>query len=286
LNVLYAAGNHRLSPAETEVLNSVIQAIKHLGPPHWTLGILYATLAGRDKNLALLISPYVDRSREEGSYARGAYSEYFDNEEDTLDLGAIVCMETGKLLQTPEVAAPFMDYMFWVIEQTLDGKTPTLIYVEEAWYMLANPTFEEKINDWLRTFRKKRAFVVFATQSPDEFTKLRSWAAFVANVPTRIFLPSINDSVAATADIYRQLFNMNDAQLELLANAIPKRDYLLMKPGLTRLVQAEMPQVLIAINEGTTRPDVREAALAAAAETGGGWQSNYIQEVLRVPLEA
>lgn len=150
--------------------------------------------------------------------------------------------------------------------------------------MLSNPTFEEKINDWLRTFRKKRAFVVFATQSPDEFTKLKSWPAFVANVPTRIFLPSINDSISATGDIYRRLFSMNDAQLDLLANALPKRDYLLMKPGLTRLVQADMPQLLIAINEATTRPDLREAALAAAAAGEPEWQRTFIQEVLNVDI--
>jgi len=284
VSVLFAAGGHKLNPEETELVNSVIQQLMTLGPSHWSLGILYTSLVGADKNLAAQISPYVDRSHHEGSYARGAHSAYFDNDEDTLDLQSIVCMETGKLLQTPEVAAPFMDYAFYCIEKKLDGRTPTLIYVEEAWYMLSNPTFEEKINDWLRTFRKKRAFVVFATQSPDEFTKLKSWPAFVANVPTRIFLPSINDSISATGDIYRRLFSMNDAQLDLLANALPKRDYLLMKPGLTRLVQADMPQLLIAINEATTRPDLREAALAAAAAGEPEWQRTFIQEVLNVDI--
>jgi len=285
IGVLFASGGKRLSPEELEIVNTVIQSLKSLGETHWTLGLFYATLAGRSRDLALQIAPYVDRSHDEGSYTRGAYSEYFDNEEDTFSLQSIVCMETGKLLQTPEVAAPFMDYAFYCIEKKLDGKTPTMIYIEEAWYMLANPIFEEKINDWLRTFRKKRAFVLFATQSPDEFTKLKAWPAFVANVPTRIFLPALNDSISVTGEIYKALFNLNDAQLELLATALPKRDYLLTKPGLTRLVQARMPHVLVAINEATTRQDLREAAHDASRMGDPNWITKYFKEVLHVEVD-
>lgn len=285
LDVLFTSnGGDVLAAEDKEILSEAIQKLKSLGPSLWRLSMLYSLLSGTNKRLALKLSPYVDRSEEEGSYAKGAYSDFFDNDEDSFDLTAIVCMETGKLLQTAEIAAPFMDYAFYCIEKQLDGQTPTFIYVEESWYMLANPTFEEKINDWLRTFRKKRAFVVFATQSPEELQRLKSWAAFVANVPTRIFLPSINDSIAATAHIYRALFNLNDAQLQLLASAVPKRDYLLLKPGITRLVQASMPEVLIAINEGTGRRDIREQAIEAAEKGAANWGLNFIHEVLHVQV--
>lgn len=286
LGVLISSnGAETLSAEDKEELSGAIQQIKTLGPSHWRLSMLYSIISGGNKLLALKLAPYVDRSAEEqGSFAKGAFSDFFDNDEDSFDLTSIVCMETGKLLQTAEIAAPFMDYAFYCIEKKLDGLTPTMIYVEESWYMLANPTFEDKINDWLRTFRKKRAFVIFATQSPEELQRLRSWAAFVANVPTRIFLPSINDSIASTAHIYRALFNLNDAQLELLASAVPKRDYLLLKPGMTRLVQASMPAILIAINEGTARRDIREAAAQASESGSSSWAIDFIKEVLHVQI--
>lgn len=282
LDVLFASNSASLSAEDKEELSEAIQKLKSLGPIHWRLSTLYTIINGTNKRLALKLAPYVDRSDSEGSFARGAFCDYFDNEDDSFDLTNIVCMETGKLLQSAEIAAPFMDYAFYCIEKRLDGQTPTFIYVEEAWYMLANPTFEEQINNWLRTFRKKKAFVIFATQSPEEFTRLKSWAAFVANVPTRIFLPSINDSIAATADIYSALFTMNEAQLDLLANAVPKRDYLLMKPGITRLVQASMPPVLIAINEGTANLEIRQKAVEACAKGNPGWELDFIREVLHV----
>lgn len=284
LDVLFASNDGSvLSPEDKEVLSGAIQQLKSLGPSLWRLSMLYSLLSGTSKRLALKLAPYVDRSDvEEGSFAKGAFSDFFDNDEDSFSLSNIVGMETGKLLQTSEIAAPFMDYAFYCIEKKLDGQTPTFIFVEECSFMLANPTFEAKIDDWLRTFRKKKAFVMFATQSPEELKRLRSWAAFVANVPTRIFLPSLNDSVAATAPLYRALFTLNEAQLQLLASAVPKRDYLLIKPGLTRLVQASMPEVLIAINEGTSQQWIRERAIEAAEQGSPGWGVKFIREVLHV----
>lgn len=282
IDVLFASSGEKMTPEEQEKVSTAIQMVKSLSRSHWRLSMLYSYLAGSDKALALKLSPFVDRSSEEGSFAKGPYSEYFDNEVDSFSLSSIVCMETGKLLKTPEIAAPFMEYAFYCIEKSLDGMTPSLIYVEECWYMLSNPAFEAKIEDWLRTFRKKKAFVVFATQSPAELQRMRSWAAFIANVPTHIFLPSMQDSVSALADLYVALFGLNEEQLNLLSKAVPKRDYLICKPGVTRMVSAIMPPAIIAINEGTSNPDIRAQARALSEKGVDGWQTKFITEVLHV----
>ncbi|MDP2000010.1 MAG: type IV secretion system protein VirB4 [Rhodoferax sp.] len=285
VGILLTAQGESLSTEAMEKVSAAIQKMAALNEIQWRLGTLYNMLNGADKSLARRLSAYVDKSDEdEGSYGKGIYSDYFDNEDDDFSLGSLVCMETGKLLQTAAVSAPFMDYAFYCIEKSLDGVTPTLIYVEEAWYMLANEKFEEKINDWLRTFRKKKAFVIFATQSPFELQRLKAWDAFIANVPTFIFLRSIKDSVEQTAPTYRALFNMNDAQLGLLSGAVPKRDYLLIKPGITRLVTASMPKVLLAINEATTRDGMVERAIQYSQTHGDGWEFSFLSEVLNVQI--
>lgn len=283
--VLLTAQGESLSSEDMEKVSNAIQKVAALSEMQWRLGTLYNMLKGADRDLARKLAAYVDRSEDtDGSYGKGLYSDYFDNDDDSFTLGSLVCMETGKLLQTEAISAPFMDYAFYCIEKSLDGITPTLIYVEEAWYMLANEKFEEKINDWLRTFRKKKAFVIFATQSPFELQRLKAWAAFISNVPTFIFLRSIKDSVEQTAPIYKSLFSMNDAQLRLLSGAVPKRDYLLIKPGLTRLVTATMPKVLIAINEATSREGMVERAKDYAKVHGEGWEFSFLSEVLNVEI--
>lgn len=285
VSILIATQGEPLPPEDMERLSAAIQKLAGMSESQWRLSTLYSILSGHEKRLARKLSAYVDRSEnEEGEFGKGVFADFFDNDDDDFQLGSLVCMETGKMLQTEAVSAPFMDYAFYCIEKSLDGHTPTCIYVEEAWYMLANPAFEEKINDWLRTFRKKKAFVIFATQSPYELQRLKAWAAFVANVPTYIFLRSIKDSVEQTADVFRSLFNVNDAQLALLSSAIPKRDYLLIKPNFTRLVNATMPRLMSAINEATSRDGYLEKAKEYAARGGQGWEFQYVKEVLNVNI--
>lgn len=285
VSVLICAQGDSLTPEEMEKLSAAIQKLADMSEHQWRLGTLYNMLKGGDRQMARKLAPYIDRSEStDGDYGKGVFSDYFDNDEDDFALGSLICMETGRILQTEAISAPFMDYCFYCIEKSLDGHTPTLIYVEEASFILSNEKFEEKINDWLRTFRKKKAFVVFATQSPFELQRLKAWAAFVSNVPTFVFLRSIKDSVEQTAGILRSLFNLNDAQLGLLSSAIPKRDYLLIKPDVTRLVHASMPKVLLAINDATSKDGVLEKAKEYAETREEGWDFRFLTEVLNVKI--
>jgi type IV secretion system protein VirB4 len=132
--------------------------------------------------------------------------------------------------------------------------------------------------------RSKRAFIVFATQSLGEIARLENLEGIVTNIPTQILLPAVKNSVHQQADLFREVFGTNDSQLELLAKAIPKRDYLIIKPSVTRLVTTQMPPLLIAINEATAVPSLRSAVLAAAQAGGADWELNFVRNVLHVQI--
>lgn len=284
VEVLICADGHAVSGPESTTVNTAIQQLRRSGELNWRLSNLYALIVGQDQQLANKLAAYVDQSEEDGgSYgAVGSHANYFDNYEDHFSLTTLVGMECGGLLDDPKVASPFMDYAFYCIERSLDGSTPTLIYVEEAWYMLSNPAFASKMEDWLRTFRKKRAFVVFATQSLDEIARLPNIGSFVTNIPTQIFLPSVKSSVHEQAELFRKIFGTTDAQMDLLAQAIPKRDYLLVRPTVTRLVTTYMPAALIAINEATIQDSKRAQLIEYQRDGGPDWESRFLKEVLNV----
>ena len=283
IEVLIGADGHEVTGPESTQINTAIQQLRRSHHSNWKLSGVYALIAGQDQHLANKLAPYVDLSEGDSGYgAVGSHANYFDNDEDNFELTTLVGMECGGILDDKKVASPFMDYAFYCIEQSLDGSTPTLIYVEEAWYMLSNPAFASKMEDWLRTFRKKRAFVVFATQALDEIARLPNIGSFVSNIPTQIFLPSVKSSVHEQADLYRSIFGTTDAQMHLLAQAIPKRDYLLVRPTVTRLVNTQMPAALIAINEATTQEGKRTQLAEYQAEGGPDWQLKFLREVLNV----
>lgn len=281
IEVLIGAGGNPVSSRESQVIFTAIQGLRRSPESSWRLSALYALIAGVDQDLAAKLAPYVDRTDDDES-SIGTYAGFFDNDEDSFELSHIVGMEVEGILREPKIASPFMDYAFYNIERRLDGTKPTMIYVEEAWYMLSNKTFVAKFETWLRTFRSKRAFIVFATQSLGEIARLENLEGIVANIPTQILLPSLKESVQQSAHLYKDVFGINDAQLGLLSRAIPKRDYLLVKPSVTRLVNTQMPPLLIAINEATTQPAMRSAVLAAAARGGPDWELNFVKEVLHV----
>lgn len=282
IEVLISADGNTVSGAEATTLNAAIQYLKQQHPDHWRLRSLYALVAGQNAELAAKFAAYVDRSGDDDFGQSGSHAAYFDNEEDNFTLSQIVGIECGGLLDDKKVATPFMQYAFYCINKALDGKTPTFIFLEEAWYLFSNPAFAVKFEDWLRTFRKKRAFVMFATQSLDELARLDNLGGIVANIPTQVLLPSMRSSVREQADLYRAVFGINDAQMQLLASAIPKRDYLLVRPNTTRLVTTQMPTAVIAINEATTQPAKRDLVKQYAQEGGEDWQRRFMREVLNL----
>lgn len=282
VEVLITAGGSEITPNESSTIFTAIQGLRRSPEAAWRLSGIYALISGENRDLASKLAPYVDRSDSEDDYGSGPYASYFDNDEDNFKLTRMVCMECGGILETPQLASPFMDYAFYCIERALNGTTPTMIYVEEAWYMLSNPTFAQKMEDWLRTFRKKRAFVMFATQALDEIARLPNIGSFVTNIPCQIFLPAVKSSVHEQAALFRSVFGTTDAQMQLLASAIPKRDYLLVRPTVTRLVNTQMPEALLAINEGTTQEAKREALMQYAASGEPNWEMKFMKEVLNV----
>lgn len=224
------------------------------------------------------LSPFLSRELKEELHpwvSSGAYAKYFDNTEDTFELGNKTCVEMGGLFTNPTIATLFIDYAFYCIQQRLDGR-PTFIYIEEAWFMLANEQFASGIDNWLRTLRKKNAFVIMATQSLQEIANSPIFASIIDNIPNRIFLP--NAHAMTHADMYRDLFQLNDEQINRIRNAIPKRNYYIVTPKMSRMVDVSLPKEIMAV----VRSDTRAQKVFVKHWRSGeeDWRNNYLKEIL------
>ena len=97
-------------------------------------------------------------------------------------------------------STPVITYLFHRIDQRLDGR-PTLIILDEAWIMLAQSLFGAKIEEWLRTLRKKNAAVVLATQRLSEIANSPHRNVILESCPTRIYLPNPEATNAASREL-------------------------------------------------------------------------------------
>ncbi len=81
---------------------------------------------------------------------------FLDADRDGLEESRFITFEIEALMAMGEkVLLPVLTYLFHRIDGRLDGR-PTLLVLDEAWVMLANGTFGAKIEEWLRTLRKKK----------------------------------------------------------------------------------------------------------------------------------
>jgi type IV secretion system protein VirB4 len=152
---------------------------------------------------------------------RRAWGRLLDAEAEHLGTATVQAFETEGLIGTGAAPA-VLAYLFHRIEDRLDG-SPTLIIIDEGWLALDDEGFAGQLREWLKTLRKKNASVIFATQSLSDIDGRpsrppSSRAARPALLPNE---RAIEPQITA---IYRR-FGLNDRQIEIIARAMPKRDY-------------------------------------------------------------
>jgi type IV secretion system protein VirB4 len=150
---------------------------------------------------------------------------------------------------------------------------PTVIYIEEAWFMLANPYFRQRIRDWLKTLPKRLANLVMATQSLDDLSESGVFSAIADNIPTRIFLA--NRNAVAQSELYRDQFGLNNGQIQRIAHAQPKRQFLVVQPSSSRFIDLNFSPEMIAV----LRSDLKAQVLFDQCFASGcdDWVRHYLQ---------
>ncbi len=230
-----------ITPAVREHLWTALASLASAPVQERTLTGLCALLASLALKQAL--APYC---------LGGPWGRLLDADREVLDEASVEAFETEGLLGT--AAAPaVLAYLFHRIERRLDG-APTLILVDEAWLALADEAFGPQLQTWLGTVRKKNGSVVLTTLSLVQIEQSPIAHAIIELCLTRIFLPnpSALDPIGAAA--YRR-FGLNDRQVELIAQAAPKRDYYVQSPSGERLFELGLGPVGLAFAAASSKAD-------------------------------
>ena len=182
----------------------------------------------------------------------GPFGRLLDAETEELGTANFQAFETEGLIGS--AAAPaVLAYLFHRIEDRLDGR-PSLIIVDEGWLALDDGTFGGQLREWLKTLRKKNASVLFATQSLADIDNSAIAPAIIESCPTRIFLPNERAFEPQIADIYRR-FGLNERQIEIVARAMPKRDYYCQSRRGNRLFSLGLGEVALAFTAASSKTD-------------------------------
>jgi len=187
----------------------------------------------------------------------GAWGRLLDAESEHLGTATVQAFETEGLTGT-DAAPAVLAYLFHRIEDRLDG-SPTLIIVDEGWLALDDEGFAGQLREWLKTLRKKNASVIFATQSLSDIDGSAIAPAIIESCQTRLLLPNERAIEPQITAIYRR-FGLNDRQIEIIARAMPKRDYYCQSRRGNRLFDLGLSDVALSLCAASSKTD--QAAIA------------------------
>jgi type IV secretion/conjugal transfer VirB4 family ATPase len=223
--LMQASGTLALTLKDDREIYEAIGNIYTLDPPQRRLFTLTNLLP---RPLALPLARWVQG---------GPYASCFDHADDTLTFKRIQAFDFEGLERLPAVLEPLLFYVLHRANATIrdraEASTLKLFVLDEAWRFVRDPVVKQYITEALKTWRKRNAAMILATQSAEDVPDPDLLRTILESCPTKIFLanPGIDPALA------RERFLLNYTEAARIATLRPRQDLLLKRPGLSKVVQ-------------------------------------------------
>lgn len=241
-----------VGPAEKDAVWSALNSLASAPVEQRTLTGLSVLLQSNALRQAL--QPYV---------LGGAHGKLLDADVDRLGSSAVQCFEMEELMHSKAATLAVLSYLFARFDERFDG-APTLLILDEAWLFLDDPVFASRIRQWLKTLRKKNVSVIFATQSLADIQGSSIVPAIVESCASRIFLPNPQATEPQIRVIYEG-FGLNGRQIDIVAQATPKRDYYYQSRLGNRVFDLGLGPVALAFAGASSQEHQRDIDVVASA---------------------
>jgi type IV secretory pathway VirB4 component len=224
VRVLATTGGRELSAQEERDVFEQVQNLYSIEPGQRRL-LTLANILGR--NLREALQPWVEG---------GQYGSVFDNEEDNLTFARFQTFDFEGMDKVPQVLEPLLFYVLHraqaaVYEASLAG-TFKIFVIDEAWRFLRHPVIKRYVQEALKTWRKKNAAMILATQSGDDLFRSELLPVVVESCPTQIFLANPGMDQLA----YCHAFRLTETQAQTIAGLVPKQELLLKRPDFAKVL--------------------------------------------------
>ena len=100
-----------------------------------------------------------------------------------------------------------------------------ILVVDEAWRFLAEPATANYLAEAARTWRKRNAALILATQSVSDVAGGTATGALIESIPNRLFLSIRDLSYEAAARL-----QLSEAETSLIRSLVPKREVYARNP--------------------------------------------------------
>jgi type IV secretion system protein TrbE len=224
VKVLIEAGTTRLTSEDERDLYAQIENLYEVEPEQRRLLTLANML---NRRLRQALEQWVEG---------GPFGSLFDNVDDTLTFARFQTFDFEGMDKVPQVLEPLLFYVLHRANASIYDPAQTTTFkafvMDEAWRFLRHPTIQRYILEALKTWRKKNAAMILATQSSDDLLRSEMLNVVIESCATKMFLANPD----MDKKLYREMFHLNETEAELIARLIPKQQILIKRPDMARVV--------------------------------------------------
>jgi type IV secretion system protein TrbE len=206
----------------------------------------------------------------------GPMGMLLDAETDGLTLSNFQTFEIEELMNMGDRnLIPVLLYLFRRIEKRLTG-APSLLVLDEAWLMLGHPVFRDKIQEWLKVLRKANCAVILATQSISDADRSGIMDVLKESCATKICLPNGAAREEGSREFYQKI-GFNDQQIEIVANATPKREYYVTSLDGRRLFDMSLGPITLSFVGASGKDDLKRID-ELKLHYGDTWPAQWLKQ--------
>lgn len=229
VRVLIESGRFEIDSVAAKSLHETIENLYHLDADVRRLRTVAACLPTN-------LRPHLARWVEGGQYA-----ELFDNARDTLTCATFQVFDFEGLDRYPDILEPLLFYVLHRSNDSIydpaEARTFKLFLLDEAWRFFRNPTVKAYVTEALKTWRKRNAAMLLATQSSSDLEQNDMLQTVAESCGTMIFLANPR----MDREHYKSIFRLNEVEVDLIAGLQPKREMLIKRPDCSKVVRLELP---------------------------------------------
>ena len=216
---LLRIGGWQVSGEDPSEIRSRIEDLYSFRPDRRTLGVLVKSLP---KKMWSAMGRW---------YGDGAWGRYFDNPagEADIELSDWQVIDLAGAAEHEDLCEAALFYLLERLRLALENPDETarvkLMVVDEAWRYLRDPAVLNYLAEAAKTWRKKNAALIMATQSAVDVTGTAGADALLESMPTKLFLanPELPDKAA-------DIFRLNQSEVDTIRSLMPKRELYMRRP--------------------------------------------------------
>lgn len=201
IRMLCTRNGEKLTPRENEQISKAVEAVMSWPQADRAYAITRVyehltadgdTRSERMNSLRVRLKPWIHG--QEFGWA-------FDNAQDSLDLsgGDVFGIDGTDFLDDKDVGAPLSAYIIYRVTALMDGRR-LVVFMDEFWRWIKDEAFRDFVYKKLKIMRKLNAFIVPATQQPEEILKNELARAFIEQCANIIALPNPKASQSEYVD--------------------------------------------------------------------------------------